>query len=63
METSIEEKKYETFYSLKTKIEYLHETLSKFTKEKDNLDMILSNQRALYNKEDLRYQAIMLSIL
>lgn len=41
---------------LRNEIESFHETLIKFTKGKDNLNMILSNQRASYNKTDLGYQ-------
>lgn len=46
----------ETCGPLKNEFESFHETLIKFTKGKDNLNMILSNQRASYNKTDLGYQ-------
>lgn len=37
-----------TYDSLRTKIKDLHEMLTKFTKDEDNVNMILSNQIALY---------------
>lgn len=48
--------KCETCDSLRNEIENLHETLSKFTQGKQNLDMILSNQTTLYNKVGLSSQ-------
>lgn len=47
--------KRETCDSLRNKIEDLHEILTKFTMGKDYLDVILSNQRASYNKVGLCY--------
>lgn len=49
-------RKCEIFDSLKNKVKRLHETLGKFTKGKENLDLILFNQRASYNKGGLGYQ-------
>lgn len=42
--------------SLRIKVTSSHETQEKFTKGKDKLDFILSNQRAQYNKNGLGYQ-------
>lgn len=42
--------KCETCISLKNYLDNLHETLGKFVKGKKNLDLILSNQRASYDK-------------
>lgn len=50
--------KHETYNSLRNEIEDLHEILNNFTKGKDNLNMILYNQRTLHNKADLGYQPI-----
>lgn len=36
---------------LKIIVDKLHETLGKFTKGKENLDLILSNQRVSNNKD------------
>lgn len=48
--------KYKNCNSFRTEIEDLLEILSKFIKGRDNLYMILSNQRASYNKVGLGYQ-------
>lgn len=47
--------KCKTCDSLKIYIEDLHETLRKFTKCRDILDMILFSQRNTYNKRGLDY--------
>lgn len=47
---------YETCDPFRNKIESLHVTLSKFTKGRENTDMILSNPKALYKKVVLGYQ-------
>lgn len=41
---------------LKFEIEDLYETLRKFTRERDNINMIISSQKSSYNKEVLGYQ-------
>lgn len=45
--------KCETCISLKNKVDKLNETLVKISKSKENLDLILSNQRASYNNNGL----------
>lgn len=45
--------KCETHVSWKNKVDNMHETLGKFTKGKENLDLILPNQRTSYNKNRL----------
>lgn len=55
---SMKHNKHEIYNSWRNEIEDLYEILSKFTKEKDNLNMILYNQRTLHNKADLSYQPI-----
>lgn len=42
--------------SLKIEIKYLHETLGKFIKGGENLDMIQSSHKAAYNKVGLGYE-------
>lgn len=41
---------------LKNKFDYLQNTLDKFTKVRDNLNILLGNQRVSYNKVDLGYK-------
>lgn len=44
--------KYEACDLLRAETEDLDETLNRFTKDGDNIDMILSNKIAMYNKMD-----------
>lgn len=46
----------ETCVSLKKEVIDLHETLGKFTKEKENLDLILSSQILSLNKNELGFK-------
>lgn len=43
-------------YFVKNEVTNLHETIEKFTKGNENLDFILPNQTALYDKIRLEYQ-------
>lgn len=53
--------KCETCDSLRNKIEYFYEILSKLTMARENLDMILSDQRLSYNKVGFINRIIMLN--
>lgn len=44
---------YETCVSLKKEVTDLHETLSKFTKGKENFDLIISSKMPSLNKNGL----------
>lgn len=48
--------KCEKWNILKIKIDNLHNTLRKFTKGRDKLYLLLSNQRIFYNKVSLGYE-------
>lgn len=41
---------------MKNKVDILHNTLDMFTKEINNLNIFLGNQRAMYNKIGLGYE-------
>lgn len=41
---------------LENRIEDLHKTLRKFSKGRNNLDIYLGNQKAMYNEVGLEYQ-------
>lgn len=43
--------------SMKKKVKDLHETISKFIKEKENLDLILSNQKPYLSKTGLGFKS------
>lgn len=45
----------ETCVSLKREVTKLHKTLGKLTKEKENLDLILSSQRDYLNKSGIGF--------
>lgn len=47
---------YKICVSMKNKVKDLHETLSKFTKEKENLDLILSSQKPYLSKTELGFK-------
>lgn len=52
-EIMVETTKCEQCSTLKTKIDSFHNTFDKFTIGRDNLNLLLDNQRASYNKVDL----------
>lgn len=48
--------KYDQCDILKSENNDLKNTLEKFTKESDDLNLLIENKRASYNKADLRYE-------
>lgn len=46
----------ETYVSMKKEVKNLHETLGKFTKGKENFNLILSSQRSSLNKTGLAFK-------
>lgn len=55
-EDLVEPIKYEQYNILKNKIDVLHHTLDKFTKDINNLNLLLCNQRGSCNKVGLGYE-------